>query len=86
MTVTKDGKTATPNEDALNTLGYIFRTVGYAGEQCDCGKKYAVIDTVDGQYSFCTCDDPKIESACGTHRIDKDSLERLKTTVDAMFE
>ncbi len=86
MTVTKDGKTAPPNKDALNTLGYVFRTVGYAGEQCDCGKKYAVLDTVDGQYSFCTCDKPRIASTCGTRRIDINTLERLVDVIDSLFK
>jgi len=86
MTVTKDGKTVSPDKEVLTTLGHIFTIVGYAGKECECGEKYAVINTTEGNYSFCTCDKPRIASACGTRRIDTNTLERLVDVIDSLFK
>ena len=86
MTVTKDGKTVNADKDSMEQLGHIFDIASYGGEECSCGEKYAIIKTIHGEYSFCTCESPKIASSCGTRRIDTNTLERLIEVVDSLFK
>lgn len=84
--VTRNGKTlALPDADIQSISARFLDRTTYSSDFCECDKTYATFKIKGINYSFCTCDEPRLTAPCGSTKVEQSVIDTLCKMTDQLF-